>query len=50
MKVGDQPVFFPRCTPNVHRRWEDETARENAGHPPSYAEVNKMKSLVFRTH
>src|SRR6218665_177934 len=32
---------------DVHCRWEDETARENTGHPPSYAKVKKMKSLTF---
>jgi len=25
----------------VNRNWEDETVRESAGHPPSYAEAKK---------
>ena len=37
-------------TLTVHCRWEDETARERTGHPPSYAEAKKMKSLTLHTH
>src|SRR5688572_5596168 len=29
---------------------EDEMARQRTGHPPSYAEAKKMKSLTFHTH
>jgi len=34
----------------AHNQWEDETARERAGHPPSYAVAKKMKSLTLHTH
>ena len=34
-------------TLTVHCQWEDETTRERTGHPPSYAEAKKMKSLTF---
>ena len=37
-------------TPTVHCQWEDETVRERTGHPPSYAEAKKMKSLTLHTH
>ena len=33
-------------TPTVRCRWEDETAKEMTGHPPS----KKMKSLTLHTH
>src|SRR5688572_7056066 len=36
-------------TLNAYCRWEDETARERTGHPPSYAEAKKMKSLTLHT-
>jgi len=31
----------------VHCQWEDEAVRKRTGHPPSYAEVKKMKSLTL---
>ena len=31
-------------------QWEDQTVRERTGHPPSYAEAKKMKSLTLHTH
>ena len=34
----------------THRQRGDETARERTGHPPSYAEAKKMKSLSLHTH
>jgi len=34
----------------VHCQWEDETVRGRTGHPPSYAEAKKMKSLTLHTH
>ena len=37
-------------TLTVHCQWEDETVRERTGHPPSYAEAKKMKSLTLHTH
>jgi len=37
-------------TLTVHCQWEDETVREMTGHPPSYAEAKKMKSLTLYTH
>src|SRR5678816_4093294 len=37
-------------TLTVHCRWDDETVRERTGHPPSYAEAKKMKSLTLHTH
>ena len=37
-------------TLTAHCQWEDETARERTGHPPSYAVAKKMKSLTFHTH
>src|SRR6218665_2759757 len=33
----------------THCQWEDETVRERTGHPPSYAEAKKMKSLTLHT-
>jgi len=33
----------------VHCQWEDETAGERTGHPPSYAEAKKMKLLTLHT-
>jgi len=30
-------------------QWEDETVRERIGHPPSFAEAKKMKSLTLHT-
>src|SRR5688572_3264815 len=35
-------------TLTVH--WGDETMTERTGHPPSYAEAKKTKSLTFHTH
>src|SRR6218665_1071270 len=32
-------------TLTAHCQWEDETVRERTGHPPSFAEAKKMKSL-----
>jgi len=37
-------------TLTAHWQWEDETVRERTGHPPSYAEAKKMKSLALHTH
>jgi len=37
-------------TLTAHCQWEDETVRESTGHPPSYAEAKKMKSLTLHTH
>ena len=37
-------------TLTVHCQWEDEAAREKIGHPPSYAQAKKMKSLTLNTH
>jgi len=37
-------------TLTAHCQWEDETVRERTGHPPSYAEAKKMKSLTLHTH
>ena len=34
----------------IHCQWEDETVRERNGHPPSYDEAKKMKSLTLHTH
>src|SRR6218665_2403035 len=34
----------------VHFQWEVETVRKRTGHPPSYAEVKKMKSLTLHIH
>jgi len=31
-------------------QWEDETVRERTGHPPSYVEAKKIKSLTLHTH
>jgi len=31
-------------------QWEHETVRVGNGHPPSFAEAKKMKSLTFHTH
>ena len=31
-------------------RREDETAMQRTGHPPSYAEAKKIKSLTLQTH
>src|SRR6218665_2278974 len=36
-------------TQTVHCKWEDETVRERTGHPPSYTEAKKMKSLILYT-
>src|SRR6218665_2203429 len=35
-------------TLTAHCQWEDETARKSTGHPPSYAEAKKMKSLTLQ--
>src|SRR6218665_915042 len=37
-------------TLTAHCQWEDETVRERTGHPPSYAEAKKVKSLTLHTH
>src|SRR6218665_1535426 len=37
-------------TLTVHCQWEDEMVRERTGHPSSYAEATKMKSLTLHTH
>jgi len=37
-------------TLTAHCQWKDETVRERAGHPPSYAEAKKMKKLTLYTH
>src|SRR6218665_4025679 len=37
-------------TLTIQCQWEDETVRERTGHPPSYAEAKKMKSLILHTH
>jgi len=37
-------------TLTVRCQWGHEMARERNGHPPSYAEVKKMKSLTFHTY
>src|SRR6218665_1225974 len=37
-------------TLTAHYQWEDETVRERTGHPPSYAEAKKFKSLKLHTH
>ena len=37
-------------TRTVHCQWEGETVRERTGHPPSYGEAKKMKSLELNTH
>ena len=36
-------------TLTVYCQWEDETVRDRTGHPPSYAEAKKMKSLTLHT-
>jgi len=36
-------------TLTAHYQWEGETARERTGHPRSYAEAKKMKSLTLHT-
>jgi len=33
----------------LYCRWEDEAVRKRIGHPPSYAEAKKMKSLTLHT-
>ena len=35
---------------SAHYQWEDETVWERTGHPPSYAEAKKMKSITLNTH
>src|SRR6218665_1056022 len=37
-------------TLTIRCQWEDEMVRERTGHPPSYAEANKMKSQTLHTH
>src|SRR6218665_3960281 len=37
-------------TLTAHCQWVDNTLRERIGHPPSYAEAKKMKSLTLHTH
>jgi len=37
-------------TLEVEYHWEDKTALERIGQPPSNAEAKKMKSLTFQTH
>jgi len=37
-------------TLTVSCQLEDEMARENTGHPPSYAEAKKKKSLTLHMH
>jgi len=37
-------------TLTVHCVWDDETAKEKAGHPPLYAEAKKMKLLTLHAH
>jgi len=32
-----------------HCQWEDEMVREMTGHPPSFAEAKKVKSLTLHT-
>src|SRR6218665_1834235 len=57
-KFGSRFLFHLRplansatmSTLSVHCQWGDETARERTGHPPSYAEAKKMKSLTLHTH
>src|SRR6218665_333199 len=34
----------------THCHWEDEMVKETTGHPPSYAEAKKIKSLTLHTH
>ena len=34
----------------AHCQWEDETVSERTGHPPSYAEAKKTKSLTLHSH
>jgi len=34
----------------AHCQWEDEMLRERTGHPPSFAEAKKMKSVALHTH
>ena len=41
--------FGSRFLHTAHCQWEDETVRERTGHPPSYAEAKKMKSLTLHT-
>ena len=36
-------------TLTAHFQWEDETVRERTGHPHSYAEAKKMKSLTLHS-
>jgi len=35
---------------DAHCHWEDETVSERTGHPPSYAEAKKTKSLTLHSH
>src|SRR6218665_704351 len=37
-------------TLTVHCQWIDEMTRDRTGHPFSYAEAKKMKSLTIHTH
>jgi len=37
-------------TLTIHCQWEDEMAGERTGHPTSYANAKKTKSLNFHTH
>ena len=37
-------------TLTAHCQWEDDTAMERTGYPPSYAEAKKLKSIKLHTH
>ena len=43
-------LSYMMSTLTVHCQWVDETVRKRTGHPPSYAEAKKMKSLTLHTH
>jgi len=52
--ISAPPASLPKSammsTLTIHCQWEDDTARERTGHPPSYTEAKKMKSLTLHTH
>ena len=47
LSAGPAPLAISTMT--IRCQWEDETAKDKTGHPPSYAEAKKMNSLTLRT-
>src|SRR6218665_2608267 len=43
-------AMMSKLTLTIYCQWEDKTVREKTGHPPSYAEAKKMKSVTLHTH